>query len=54
MKIQGILKIAKKIGANAEKMNKADLVRAIRVAQGKNICFVPSRAGCKYELVKYT
>ena len=39
MKIQDIKDIAKKKGVNAGKMNKTDLIRAIRIAEGSNVCF---------------
>lgn len=42
MKIQDIKDIAKKKGVNAGKMNKTDFIRAIRIAEGSNVCFATS------------
>jgi len=42
--VQQIRAIARSLGINGRKMNKADLVRAIQSAEGNEQCFATGRA----------
>ena len=44
MKLEEIKEIAKKHGIKAGKMKKADLVRAIQLAEGSDVCFETGQA----------
>lgn len=45
MKIEEIKAIAKQLDIKAGKMKKADLVRAIQLAEGNEVCFETGHAG---------